>query len=401
MKTEICEKVQLGVALPSRHFSGLWQNCVLAPPDLQLISQDNTSGIPVHRALLLSFSPTLAPILNSPCCAAPIKMMLSESRGEAVSAAVSLLYTGSCSLAKLLQGHFTFFEVIAEVQEVFKCLSIPLDENCFTVVDKNTTKVKKELCVDDDMLWEDPLEEESVSIDHEFTSCAPLIIDMGEFSSVSSETLVQNEDQHEGESLLVTSNCLKREGAVSPVVKVKRKYVRKMKSEAGEVAEVNSKRKEKKVVEPVEGEVARRRYRCEHCNYSSNNQAALKKHLEAVHAEGAPPPVSCNLCGFACASIGALKAHMTCSHSRPESAFPCHLCPVKPRSQQRLDKHLAWHDMKLKKAQAKKALERKSKKVKVSNANNNENEVGEKTNNLLLANQIVNDIVLSVTERGN
>ena len=57
--------------------------------------------------------------------------------------------------------------------------------------------------------------------------------------------------------------------------------------------------------------------------------------------------------------------------------------------------------MKLKKAQAKKALERKSRKVKVSNANNNENEVGEKTNNLLLANQIVNDIVLSVTERGN
>ena len=134
-----------------------------------------------------------------------------------MSAAVSLLYTGSCSLAKvsifncsthsllkLLQGHFTFFEVIAEVQEVFKCLGIPLDENCFTVVDKNTTKVKKELCVDDDMLWEDPLEEESVSIDHEFASCAPLIIDMGEFSTVSSETLVQNEDQHEGQSLLVS-----------------------------------------------------------------------------------------------------------------------------------------------------------------------------------------------------
>ena len=59
-------------------------------------------------------------------------------------------------------------------------------------------------------------------------------------------------------------------------------------------------------------------------------------------------------------------------------------------------RHLAWHDRKLKEAQAKKALERKSRKVKV-----NENEVGEKTNNLLLANQIVNDIVLSVTERGN
>ena len=59
-------------------------------------------------------------------------------------------------------------------------------------------------------------------------------------------------------------------------------------------------------------------------------------------------------------------------------------------------RHLAWHDRKVKDAQAKKALERKSRKVKV-----NENEVGEKTNNLLLANQIVNDIVLSVTERGN
>jgi len=399
MKAEICEQVQLGVAVPSRHFSGLWQNCVLAPPDLQLISQDNPNGIPVHRALLLSFSPTLAPILNSPCCAAPMKVMMSESRGEAVSAAVSLLYTGSCSLAKLLQGRFTFFEVIAEVREVFKCLGIQLDEDCFTVVDKNITNVKKEQRVDDDdMVWEDPLEEESVSIDDEFTSFVPLTIDLGEFSVSNIEALVQNEDQHEGQSLLVTSNCLKREGAASPVVKVKRKYVRKKKSEAGEVAQVKSKRK---MVEPVEGDVARRRYRCEHCNYSSNNQAALKKHLEAVHAEGAPPPVSCNLCGFACASVGALKAHMTCSHSRPESAFPCHLCPVKPRSQHRLDKHLAWHDRKLKEAQAKKALERKSRKVKVSNANNNGNEVGEKTNNLLLANQIVNDIVLSVTERGN
>ena len=75
--------------------------------------------------------------------------------------------------------------------------------------------------------------------------------------------------------LKVTSNCLKREVDASPVVKVKRKYVRKKKSEAGEVAEVKSKRKVKKVVDPVEGGmVARRRYRCEHCNYSSNNQVS-------------------------------------------------------------------------------------------------------------------------------
>ena len=80
--------------------------------------QDSTNAEPVHRALLLSFSHTLAPILNPPCCAAPIKacfcpvfdlnihkviqqVMMSESRGEAVSAAVSLLYTGSCSLSKV------------------------------------------------------------------------------------------------------------------------------------------------------------------------------------------------------------------------------------------------------------------------------------------------------------
>ena len=145
---------------------------------------------------------------------------MSESRGEAVSAAVSLLYTGSCSLAKvsfiffnssthsllkLLQGRFTFFEVIAEVREVFKCLGIQLDEDCFTVVDKNITNVKKEQYVEDDMLWEDPMEEESVSIDDEFTSFVPLTIDLGEFSSVSNiEALVQNEDQHEGQSLLVS-----------------------------------------------------------------------------------------------------------------------------------------------------------------------------------------------------
>jgi len=354
----------LGVAVPSRHFSGLWQNCVLAPPDVQLISQ----------------------------------VLMSESRGEAVSAAVSLLYTGSCSLTK---GCFTFFEVIAEVREVFKCLGIRLDEDCFTVIDKDIANVKNEHCVDDDTLWEDQLEDKSVLMNDEFTSILPLTIDLGE-SSVSN-ALVQKEDLQEGQSLLVTSNCLKREGAAVPVVKVKRKYVRKKKSEleGGEVREVKSKRKysrkDKMMVEPImQGEVARRRYRCDHCNYSSNNQAALKKHLDAVHSEGAPPPVSCNLCGFACASIGALKAHMTCTHSRPESAFPCPHCPVKPRSQQRLDKHLAWH-VKLKEAQAKKALEKKLRKVKVTNANNNENNVGSKTNNLLLANQIVNDIVHNVT----
>ena len=59
------------------------------------------------------------------------------------------------------------------------------------------------------------------------------------------------------------------------MVKLKRKYARKKKSEAGEVAEVKSKRKKKVMVEPVvEGEVARRRYRCDHCNYSSNNQVS-------------------------------------------------------------------------------------------------------------------------------
>ena len=144
---------------------------------------------------------------------------MSESRGEAVSAAVSLLYTGSCSLAKvsfiffnssthsllkLLQGRFTFFEVIAEVREVFKCLGIQLDEDCFTVVDKNITNVKKEQYVEDDMLWEDPMEEESVSIDDEFTSFVPLTIDLGEFSVSNIEALVQNEDQHKGQSLLVS-----------------------------------------------------------------------------------------------------------------------------------------------------------------------------------------------------
>ena len=141
---------------------------------------------------------------------------MSESRREAVSAAVSLLYTGSCSLSKvsfcffncthsllkLLQGRFTFFEVIAEVREVFECLGIQLEEDCFTVVDKNTTNVKKEQCVDDDMLWEEPLEEKSVSIDDEFTSFVPLTIDLGEYASVCNmEEIVEDEDQ---QSLLVS-----------------------------------------------------------------------------------------------------------------------------------------------------------------------------------------------------
>ena len=172
-----------------------------------------------------------------------------------------------------------------------------------------------------------------------------------------------------------------------------------------------------------------------------------------MHAEGAPPPVSCNLCGFACASVGALKAHMTCSHRQTCYRTWCRTQGHKHRSSIAfsssnvlhsaglslpspvisvlwsqglsrdwtskfckiklliwriwyvastvLHRHLAWHDRKLKEAQAKKALERKSRKMKVSNANNNGNEVGEKTSNLLLANQIVNDIVLSVTERDN
>ena len=86
----------------------------------------------------------------------------------------------------------------------------------------------------------------------------------------------------------VTKKCLKREGvsegAAGPVVKVKRKYVRKKKAEEGqEVAEVKLKkkyaRKDKKVVEAGEGEMARRRYRCDHCNYSSNNQVTPMSQL--------------------------------------------------------------------------------------------------------------------------
>ena len=90
------------------------------------------------------------------------------------------------------------------MREVFKCLGIQLDEDCFTVVDKNITNVKKEQYVEDDMLWEDPMEEESVSIDDEFTSFVPLTIDLGEFSVSNIEALVQNEDQHKGQSLLVS-----------------------------------------------------------------------------------------------------------------------------------------------------------------------------------------------------
>ena len=86
----------------------------------------------------------------------------------------------------------------------------------------------------------------------------------------------------------VSSKCLKREGvsegAIGQSAKVKRKYVRKMKSEeGGEIAEVKLKRKyarkDKKVVEAEEGEMARRRYRCDHCNYSSNNQVSPKSQL--------------------------------------------------------------------------------------------------------------------------
>ena len=70
------------------------------------------------------------------------------------------------------------------------------------MVDKNTTNVKKEQCVDDDMLWEEPLEEKSVSIDDEFTSFVPLTIDLGEYASVCNmEAMVEDEDQ---QSLLVS-----------------------------------------------------------------------------------------------------------------------------------------------------------------------------------------------------
>ena len=67
-------------------------------------------------------------------------------------------------------------------------------------------------------------------------------------------------------------------------VKVKRKYVRRKKSEEGEV---KSKRKEKKV-EPVEGEVARRRYRCDLCNYSSNNQVPQVIKSTLIHSNRPP-----------------------------------------------------------------------------------------------------------------
>ena len=99
-------------------------------------TQDSTDGIPVHRTLLLSLSPTLAPLLTSSCCATPLKVlaavkqcligtlqtkmivhlfqvMLSESREAAVSAAVALLYTGSYSLSEVFfQESFTFLIIL-------------------------------------------------------------------------------------------------------------------------------------------------------------------------------------------------------------------------------------------------------------------------------------------------
>ena len=144
------------------------------------------------------------------------QVVISESRGAAVSAAVSLLYTGICSLGKvsnspssamfseilitllqLLEGSFTFFEAVAEVREVFKCLGIQLGENGLSVADGNTA-VKNEQY--NDMLW-DPLEEKSVSIDDEFTSNVPLPIDMGE-SPMSPTSM---EKQNGVQSLLVSS----------------------------------------------------------------------------------------------------------------------------------------------------------------------------------------------------
>ena len=70
------------------------------------------------------------------------------------------------------------------------------------MIDKDIANVKNEHCVDDDMLWEDQLEDKSVLMNDEFTSILPLTIDLGE-SSVSN-ALVLKEDCQEGQSLLVS-----------------------------------------------------------------------------------------------------------------------------------------------------------------------------------------------------
>jgi len=437
MTADSCGKVQLGLAAPFKHFSDLWQQCALQPPDVQLFAKDSKDGITVHRTLLLSLSPTLAPLLTSSCCATPIKITLSESREAAVSAAVALLYTGSYSLTELLKGSLTFFEALVEVREVLECLGIVLDENSLTVVDhiasSSVVLVKKEQG-SEDLLWEEELE----PADEELASDVPLIIDMGESPPTEDEgepTAPQAIDI--GESPMLTINIngageIKREDeqdandtlkkgeeqrlsdlmAEVPLLKVniisadktKKKHGRKAKmleeEEKGLVTKLKRKyKKEVKDGKPkVEGGVLRRKNRCELCTYSTNNKAALQRHIELVHSEGAPPPSTCNLCGFAAASSGALKAHMTCIHSRGETAFPCPHCSVRPRSQQRLDKHLAWH-VKLNEAKAKRALERESRKS--STSKEEEKKVQAKTSNLLLVNTIVNDIVLDVTATDN
>jgi len=438
MKSDSCGKVQLGLAAPFKHFSDLWQQCALQPPDVQLFAKDSTDGIPVHRTLLLSLSPTLSPLLTSFCCATPIKVMLSESREAAVSAAVALLYTGSYSLSELLKGSLTFFEALAEVREVLECLGIVLDENSLTVVDhiasSSVVLVKKEQGSEDRLS-----EEELEPADEELASDVPLIIDVGESPptwdegeptapqtidigespmltiNINDAGEIKKEDEHEYDA----NDTLKKRWeerlsdsvAEVPLLKVNivsadktKKCGRKSKKLEGEekglVTKLKRKyKKEVKVGEPEgEGGVLRRKNRCELCTYSTNNKAALQRHIELVHSEGAPPPSTCNLCGFAAASSGALKAHMTCIHSRGETAFPCPHCSVRPRSQQRLDKHLAWH-VKLNEAKAKRALERESRKS--STSKEEEKKVQAKTSNLLLVNTIVNDIVLDVTATDN
>ncbi|XP_048515122.1 zinc finger protein 391-like isoform X10 [Athalia rosae] len=110
-------------------------------------------------------------------------------------------------------------------------------------------------------------------------------------------------------------------------------------------------------------------YKCNLCDYKSNNKGTLKNHFIRLHTNefnfscdtcgkqfkikkalnhhmkqdhSGNPPIVCDICGNFSKNIHALKAHIKYRHHKP--AFECHICKRGMTTQENLRQHLSWHE---------------------------------------------------------
>ena len=112
-------------------------------------------------------------------------------------------------------------------------------------------------------------------------------------------------------------------------------------------------------------------FKCNECEYTSNNKSTVKNHFIRCHTSGYEhscgtcrkqfkikkdltnhvknhhtdaAPIVCAICGHLSKNIRALDAHIRYRHYKPD--FVCNICTRGMTTKEKLEQHLTWHETK-------------------------------------------------------